>query len=117
MPRRDGTGPVGMRRMIGRGAGFCDGSGMPGYANAGAGRRPGLGIGRGRGFFECSFGGGGRGRRSMRCAAPSGNATQYRIPDPEMETQALKGQAVALQAELDSVKNRISKIETKTTRE
>jgi hypothetical protein len=53
----------------------------------------------------------------MRCAAPYGYATQYQKPDPEIEKQALRGQADALQAELDFVKKRLSKIETKTTGE
>ena len=33
MPRGDGTGPVGMGRMTGRGAGFCAGFAAPGCAN------------------------------------------------------------------------------------
>jgi len=43
MPRRDGTGPMGMGPMTGRAMGFCAGYAAPGYANAG-------GRGRGRGF-------------------------------------------------------------------
>jgi len=35
MPRGDGTGPRGMGPMTGRAAGYCGGSGVPGYANAG----------------------------------------------------------------------------------
>lgn len=41
MPAGNGTGPMGQGPMTGRGAEFCAGSGVPGYAN-----RPGLG-----GFF------------------------------------------------------------------
>jgi len=33
MPRGDGTGPMGMGPMTGRGAGFCAGFAVPGYAN------------------------------------------------------------------------------------
>jgi len=44
MPRGNGTGPMGMGPMTGRGMGYCAGSAMPGYANAG------FGMGRGRGF-------------------------------------------------------------------
>lgn len=33
MPRGDGTGPMGMGAMTGRGAGFCAGFKMPGYIN------------------------------------------------------------------------------------
>ena len=32
MPRGDGTGPIGLGTMTGRGAGFCAGFKMPGYA-------------------------------------------------------------------------------------
>jgi hypothetical protein len=33
MPRGDGTGPMGMGQMTGRGAGYCAGFTAPGYAN------------------------------------------------------------------------------------
>ncbi len=55
MPRGDGTGPMGMGPMTGRGAGYCAGYAAPGYANpVGFGRRlaggRGLGFGLGRGL-------------------------------------------------------------------
>jgi hypothetical protein len=55
MPGGDRTGPMGQGPRTGRGAGYCGGADMPGYANAlpGGGRG---GFGRGRG-------GGGRGWR------------------------------------------------------
>jgi hypothetical protein len=49
--------------------------------------------------------------RSGRCATPPESATPYPKPDPEMESQELKNQAEALQAELDRIKNRLSAIE------
>lgn len=49
MPFGDGTGPRGMGPMTGRGAGYCAGSGRPGFANALPGRWFGFGRGRGRG--------------------------------------------------------------------
>ena len=81
MPAGDGTGPTGQGPMTGRGAGFCAGFGVPGYANRpgiggfmrafrplgffGQGRVPmtafGRGWGRGRGLGRGR--GGGRGRR------------------------------------------------------
>ena len=52
MPFGDGTGPRGMGPMTGRGAGYCTGSGQPGFANPlpwrgwfGFGRRRGTGCG------------------------------------------------------------------------
>lgn len=125
MPRGDGTGPAGMGPMTGRGAGFCAGFGMPGYANPTLGRGFGMGFGRGRGF-----GGGGRGwrhwfyatglpgwMRSGGYAAPYGYAMPYQKPDPEVEKQALKNQADALQSELDLIKNRLGEMEAATTAE
>lgn len=51
MPGGDKTGPMGAGPMTGRGAGYCAGYRMPGYANPV--------VGRGGGF---GWGGGGRGR-------------------------------------------------------
>jgi hypothetical protein len=47
MPRGDGTGPMGMGPMTGRGAGFCTGFAAPGYVNPVG---YGCGLGGGRGF-------------------------------------------------------------------
>jgi len=43
MPRGDGTGPLGLGPMTGRGLGYCAGFGQPGYMTPG----PGFGWGRG----------------------------------------------------------------------
>ena len=40
---------------------------------------------------------------------------QYQKPDPDMERQALKSQADALQSELEFVKKRLSEIESEIT--
>jgi hypothetical protein len=45
-------------------------------------------------------------------AAPYGYPTPYQKADPEMEKQALKNQAEALQSELDFIKKRLGEIET-----
>ena len=42
MPARDGTGPMGMGPMSGKGMGCCAGFAVPGYANAGYGHRHGF---------------------------------------------------------------------------
>ena len=119
MPGRDGTGPMGMGAMTGRAAGLCAGFSAPGYANSIPGRGFGMGFGRG------SFGGrgGGRGRRNMFYAtgrpgwmrftgynAPYENPTTFMRPDPEMEKQNLRGQADALQSELDFIRKRLDEI-------
>jgi hypothetical protein len=64
MPFGDGTGPQGMGPMTGRGAGYCAGSGRPGFASPSFGRGwfglsrglgRGIGRGRGRGLARRSF--------------------------------------------------------------
>ena len=57
MPRRDGTGPMGLGAMSGRGFGPCNTTNVGGYLN-GFGRGNGRGFGRGSGFgFGRGFGG------------------------------------------------------------
>ncbi|RQW83803.1 MAG: hypothetical protein EHM79_15270 [Geobacter sp.] len=117
MPRGDKTGPRGQGQMTGRGAGYCAGSGMPGYANPVPGQGFGMGFGGGRGFA-----GGGRGWRNcfnatglpgwMRFGGSGfgGYAAQNPAmePNPEIAKQALKAQVAALEAELDFIKKRLS---------
>lgn len=119
MPRGDRSGPQGMGPKTGRAAGYCSGSGMPGYANPTAGGGFGMGFGRRRGG---GFGGGGRGRRNRFYATGvpgrmgfGGEAAPYRKSNPEMEKQALKSQAVALQSELDLIRKRLAEVEAGTT--
>ncbi len=123
MPRGDGTGPMGMGAMTGRGAGWCAGFSVPGYANTIPGRGFGIGFGRGRGFFG-GRGGGGRGRRNMYYAtglpgwmryggydAPYGYQAAYMTPDPEIQKQNLRSHADSLQSELDFILKRLDEIE------
>lgn len=124
MPRGDQTGPMGMGAMTGRAAGYCVGSGVPGYATPLPGQRFGVGFRRGRGAWGCGFGGGGRGWRNMFHATGlpgwmrfGGSAVAYHKLDPEIERQALKNQAEALQSELDFIKKRMGEIETKISTE
>ncbi len=56
MPGRDGTGPIGVGPMSGRGFGVCS-AGAPGYGAGrgfGFGRRGGCGYGRGFGRYALS---------------------------------------------------------------
>jgi hypothetical protein len=122
MPRGDRTGPMGMGAMTGRGAGNCAGYGMPGYANPVPGRGFGMGFGGGgRGALGRRFGGGGRGWRNMFYATGlpgwmrfGGYPALNPELNPEMEKQALKKQAEALQADLDFIKKHLGEIESKT---
>jgi len=122
MPRGDRTGPMGMGPMTGRAAGYCAGSNTPGYANPAAGQGMGFGP-AGRGFGRGS-GGGGRGWRHWFYATGlpgwmrfGGWAAPYARPDPELEKHALKNQAQAMQAELDSIRGRLSELETKADKQ
>lgn len=120
MPRGDRTGPMGMGAMTGRAAGYCAGFEMPGYANPIVGRSFGMGYGHRRGFGGHGFGGGHGWRHYFHATGSPGwmrfgaYAEPYRKSDPEIEKQALKNEAEALQSELDFIKKRLSEIETGT---
>lgn len=89
-----------------------------------------MAFGRGGGAWGRGFSGGGRGWRNMfyatglpgwmrfgGYAAPYGYPAPYQSPDPEMEKQALKNQAAALQSEMESIKKRLADIEAGNTEE
>jgi hypothetical protein len=130
MPRGDGTGPAGFGPMSGRGAGYCAGYPVPGYANpfprGFRGRGRGFRFfGRGRGFY-------GRGRRFF--AAPYWESMPYwagapywargaypfePAPDyyddynPDDEAKALSREAELLKKELKAIEERLSELEEK----
>lgn len=119
MPGGDGTGPQGQGPMTGRGAGYCAGSPVPGYANS----APGRGWGRGRGGFGR---GGGRGRRNWYYATglPGWQRAAMGYPafgegvnpyapqiSAQEERDMLKDQAEFLKQQLDDVQSRISALE------
>jgi hypothetical protein len=108
MPRGNRTGPTGMGPMTGRAAGYCGGSGMPGFSNPAFGRGAGVGFARGRGF-----GGGGRGFRNMFCATDFPGRIRFGgyAQDPAMEKQMLKNQADVLQTELAFINKRLEEFE------
>jgi len=127
MPAGDGTGPRGMGPMTGRGAGYCVGYDVPGYANPVPGRGFGMGWGRGR-----AWGGGwgrGRGWRNQYYATgmpgwvrfgyapawgtpPAAAYGPYAAPPTrEQETEFLKAQAEGLKEQLDAISQRIAELE------
>jgi len=125
MPGGNQTGPMGMGPRTGRGAGYCSGFQTPGFANLASGRGFGTGMGRGRGVWGRGFGVGGRGWRNMfhatgqpgwmrsgGYAPPAGYPAPYQQADPEMEKQALKSQAEALQAELKFIEKRLAEVDS-----
>jgi hypothetical protein len=121
MPKGDGTGPMGMGPMTGRGMGFCAGVVAPGPINMTPGRGFGMGSGRGRGAGR----GGGRGwcnmfhatglTRWQRAAAGwpmRGGMPPYAAPSKEQELQALKSQAEYFESALDDIRKRLQEVET-----
>lgn len=117
MPGYNGTGPAGMGPMTGRGAGYCTGYGVSGYNDPafgrGFGRSFGGGRGWGRGRCRAYYAGGFPGRGWFGAfAAPNRYPGPVRTPDPELEKHALRGQADALQSELDSINQRLGELET-----
>lgn len=119
MPRGDRTGPMGAGPKTGRAAGYCAGSGTPGYLDPVPGRGFGTGFARGRGLWGCVFRGGGRGWRHWFHATGvpgwmrfGGLAPGVPQPDPELEKQELRNMAETLASELEAVKKRISELET-----
>lgn len=115
MPGGDRTGPRGMGPMTGRGAGYCAGAGVPGYANA----LPGRGMGWGGGS-----GGWGRGNRwrhwyyatgvpgwARAGYAPPWAPGPMAAPPAAEEAGYLKEQAAYLQQQLEAISRRIQELE------
>jgi len=99
MPRRDGTGPLGMGAMTGRGLGVCTGVNAPiygGWFGGGCGRGFGRGFGRGLGLgFGRGFGFG-----------------AYSIYNYNQVTskEALQAQREQLKAALDAIDQRLESL-------
>jgi hypothetical protein len=124
MPGGDRTGPYGSGPMSGRGAGYCAGYPMPGFANPIPGRGW-FGFGHGFGIRRGWFGrGGGRGWRHWYYATglpgwarpgfglPFYGAEPYvSEPTPKEETEMLKEQAEFLKNQLKDIQDRISTLE------
>ncbi len=105
MPRGDRSGPAGQGAMTGRRAGFCTGTGAPGYT-----------AGQGGRFWGGRFNCGGRGRRNIYCA--TGRTGWLRSDASPMANGAgdeknwLKSQSDALQTELRSIERRLKDLES-----
>ena len=119
MPAGDGRGPIGSGPMTGRGAGYCAGYSVPGYANAARGGGY-FGFGRGRG------GGRGRGnrfnatdrpfwgRRFQNTPAPFGYEYPYTQPEfsADAEAKMLREQAEFMQKNIEALNERIRQLES-----
>ncbi|HPY76730.1 MAG TPA: DUF5320 domain-containing protein [Anaerohalosphaeraceae bacterium] len=119
MPGGDRTGPMGQGPMTGRGAGYCAGFGMPGYANPGFGYGMGRGMGRGMGW---GMGRGGRGRRNWFWATglpgwarPGWGMGAYAAGQPmteQDELEMLKAQSEQMQQNLQQIQQRIDQLQS-----
>jgi len=120
MPSGDGTGPGGMGPMTGRGAGFCAGYPVPGYANPVGGRGMGMGWGRGRGGGFGRGRGFGWGRAGYGFQAYDAAAGPYAYGGgpftptvaPQQELDSLKAQAEYFENSLDGIKKHIEELES-----
>jgi len=105
MPGGDGTGPMGMGSMTGRGMGYCAGYSVPGSANYGFGR--GMGCGRG---FRRMFNRTGMMGWARYGAYPYGfqpNSSQAAAVD---DREVLQNQAAFLEKQLNQVRDQLSKL-------
>ncbi len=112
MPGGDGTGPMGMGPMTGRGAGFCAGFQMPGYMNPAWGC--GTGFGRGRGFRRMYYLTGMPGWvRYGHPAYPVYNV-QYQSQSPAYDREFLANQAEFLENQLKQIKKQLKELDEET---
>ena len=107
MPRGDGTGPQGQGPLTGRGAGYCAGYAVPGFADRQAyGGGPGMGAGFG----------GGRGHRNRFYA--TGVPFRANAPGPgpfldrEDEMALLKSESERMRSVLETIEQRLEQLET-----
>lgn len=94
MPRRDGTGPMGMGQITGRGNGLCAGKNGQGNGQ------------RMRNGQDNRFGNGRGIGRGLNC-----NAVNNLAPPQKDELTILKDQSNAVENHLNTIKNRISELE------
>ena len=109
MPGGDGTGPLGMGSMTGRGAGYCADTDIPGNTNMTPGRGRGMGFGRGRGFGRGMC----RGLGWMGAIAAGGLLAHslFSATSKVDEKTVLTEQATAMEGALANIKQRLSELE------
>ena len=114
MPKGDQTGPYGYGPMSGRGAGFCAGYDMPGYAHPGMfGRGMRMRAWGGRGMRHRFYTGGRHGWM--------GNAA-YAVPypvdvTPEEKQDMLKTREAWLKEQLEEVRQDLSEVDKDINKE
>lgn len=113
MPAGNGTGPSGFGPMTGRGAGYCTGFSVPGYANPiRSGGFYGYGRGRRNRFYATGMPFWARGGYGPY---PGTYGYDYGYAEPELtrETEAkiLKEQAEFMKKEISAIQDRINELE------
>ncbi len=105
MPRGDGTGPMGMGPMTGRGAGLCSGFAAPGAANNLGGFGGGCRRGGGRMMRGAGFSGNNRfmGQQNAGATVPVANEKEF-----------LANQAKFLEKQLEQVKQRLGSVSSES---
>ena len=119
MPGGNRTGPMGLGQMSGRGAGFCGGYAVPGYANQGwasgyCGRPSAVGSGRGfrwRNWFYATGVPGWQRFQSPGYGPMAAGARAYPSMDRETEISALKAEALNLEQALKEINERLAKLD------
>ncbi len=111
MPRGNGTGPEGRGPMTGRGAGYCAGHGIPGFANADGGRGRGRGQGMGRGMGWGRGSGSGMAWCRDPLSVPFAPAPG-RMPNADIERWNLERRAEYLEEELKAIRGRLDALGT-----
>jgi len=106
MPRRDGTGPMGMGSMTGQGTGLCAGFAASGYANS-TEYSIGFGCRRGFGRTLCAT----RKPGCVRVGSPKYAGIYDSTVD---EKKLLSRQAEFLGNQLEQVKKRLSNLKEDT---
>ena len=117
MPWGDGTGPLGMGPMTGRGFGFCSGYNRPGAETPrfGRGFRRGRGFGPGRGpGFRAGYPG-----PDYRAAGFAYGPRPYARQEmnPELERQELELEANHLRESLANLEKRIADLQSEENKQ
>jgi len=120
MPGFDGTGPLGQGPRTGGGFGYCSPGSGPAYGVGGFA----YGVGRGgfpRGGGRGRAWGGGRGwgwqAMSGGYPPPNWGAPPVAQWTPQQELEALQAQAQAMDGELQSIRQRITELESEAQKE
>ncbi len=106
MPGGDGTGPMGMGPLSGRGIRFCGGNGAPGFVVRG-GRFGGRGRGRRNMYYATGLTGQQRAAMGMQAFGGTGSIA---APSEEQQVSVLEQQAQILGRTLEQVNQRIAEI-------